>query len=321
MATRILHAAAIGIVLTLPTVALAQNYPAKPIRLIVPFPPGGGNDVIARFVAPQVEAQIKQPVVIDNRAGAQGIIGTQAVATAEPDGYTLMHNSAGILINTYLYKSLPYNVFKDLTPIANVAVATGYVVVVNPKLPVHTITDLIAYAKKHDTFYGSSGPGSPIQLGSELFKVRAGINLSGVQFRGTGPALAAVMSGSIQVMLGPPGNVLGHVRGGTLRAIAFTGERRLAELPDLPLVSESLSTYTFTGAWQGWFAPAKTPAPIVEFLNQQVRAAVRAPKVAASLAKVGYVPQDQTPAEFATYMKADSSLWGEAVKAAKIEPQ
>jgi tripartite-type tricarboxylate transporter receptor subunit TctC len=232
-----------------------------------------------------------------------------------------MHNSAGILINTFMYKSLPFDVFKDLTPIANVAVATGYVVVVDPKLPIHSIADLIAYAKSKDVFYGSSGPGSPIHLGSELFKVRAGINISGVQYRGTGPALAAVMSGSIQMMLGPPGNVLGNVRGGTLRAIGFTGVKRLAELPDVPLVSETVPGFAFTGAWQGWFAPANTPRAVVDVLNKQVRAAVRVPKVAESLAKVGYVPQDQSPAEFAAYIKEDYQVWSDAVKAAKIEPQ
>jgi tripartite-type tricarboxylate transporter receptor subunit TctC len=307
--------------LMMPAIAVAQNYPSKPVRLIVPFPPGGGNDVIARFVAPQVEAQIKQPVVIDNRAGAQGIIGTQAVATAEPDGYTLMHNSAGMIINKYIYKSLPYDIFKDLVPVANVAEASGYVVVVNPKLPIHNIADLIDYAKKNDTFYGSSGPGSPIQLGSELFNVRAGTKISGVQYRGTGPALAAVLSGAIQVMLAPPGNVLGQVKAGALRAIAFTGSKPLAEMPDLPLAKATVPTYEFTGAWQGWFAPAGTPPHIVDYLNKQVRAAVKAPKVAENLAKVGYVPQDQSPAEFAAYFKADDQVWAEAVRAAKIEPQ
>ena len=318
----IIHGLVLAVVaVTAPHLASAQNYPNKPIRLVVPFPPGGGNDVIARFVAPQVEAQIKQPVVIDNRAGAQGVIGTQAVTTAEPDGYTLMHNSAGMIINKYIYKSLPYDIFKDVVPVANVAQATGYVVIVDPKLPIHNVADLIAFTKKKDTFYGSSGPGSPIHLGSELFNVRAGTKMSGVQFRGTGPAIAAVMSGNIQVMLAPPGNVLGMVKGGAVRAIAFTGDKPLAELPDLPLVRATVPSYTFTGAWQGWFAPAGTPAAVVDYLNKQVRAAVKAPKVAESLAKVGYVPQDQSPAEFSTYFKADAEVWAEAVRAARIEPQ
>jgi tripartite-type tricarboxylate transporter receptor subunit TctC len=299
----------------------AQDYPNKPIRLVVPFPPGGGNDLVARQLAPQVEALVKQPVVIDNRAGANGIIGSQVVAKAEPDGYTVLHMSSAFTVNASVYKKLPFDILTDFAPVANVGIGTGYVLVVNPKLPIHTVADLIEHAKKNKVFYGSPGTGNPIQLCSAIFGVAAGIDIEEVQFRGAGPALAAVIEGSVPFMFTTPGSVRGHVQNGLVRAIGFSSDTRSKDFPDVPTVRETVKNFHFDGVWHGWFAPAKTPAHIVEYLNRQVRAAVKVPKLAEGMRMVGYEPQDRSVAEFTAFVKQSAADMAVAVKAAKIEPQ
>jgi tripartite-type tricarboxylate transporter receptor subunit TctC len=301
--------------------ARAQEFPNKPIRLVVPFPPGGGNDLIARQLAPRVEALVKQPVVIDNRAGANGIIGSQVVAKAEPDGYTVLHMSSAFTINAAVYKKLPFDILTDFEPVAHVGMGTGYVLVVNPKLPIHSVADLITYSKKNKLFYGSPGSGNPIQLCSALFAVAAGIDVEQVQFRGAGPAVTAVIEGSVPFMFTMPGSVLSHVKAGLLRPIAFAGPARSEEFPDVPLVQDIVKNFNFAGVWHGWFAPAKTPPHVVEYLNRQVRQAVKDPELAAGMRKVGYEPQDRSVAEFRAFVKKSAEDMAAAVKAAKIEPQ
>jgi tripartite-type tricarboxylate transporter receptor subunit TctC len=301
--------------------AAAQKYPSRPIKLIVPFPPGGGNDLIARPLAAQAEQQVGQAIVIDNRGGANGIIGTQAVANAEPDGYTLLHVSSSFSINNAVYKKLPYDIFKDFAPIANVARGAGYIVVVNAKLPIKTTRELIDYAKKNDIFYGNSGNGNPIHLATESFKVAAGIDMKSVPFRGTAPGLTALISGDVQVMIVPIGAAMPYIQGGQLRAVGFTGDKRSAELPDVPTIGETLPGYSFTGVWHAWLAPAKTPKPVIDYLNAEVRKAAHVPKVAEAMRLVGYEPDDTTPEQHAEFLKKDAAQMLEAVRAAKIEPQ
>jgi tripartite-type tricarboxylate transporter receptor subunit TctC len=317
----VLGLALIGAVLAAPQTVSAQEFPTKPIRLIVPFPPGGGNDLVARQLAPQVEALVKQPVVLDNRAGANGIIGSQVVAKADPDGYTVLHMSSAFTINASVYKKLPYNILKDFAPVANVGIGTGYVLVVNPKLPIHNLADLIEYSKKNKVFYGSPGTGNPIQLCSAIFGVAAGLDIEQVQFRGAGPALAAVIEGSVPMMFTTPGSIKGHVEGGLLRPIAFSGDKRSEEFPDVPLVSDTVKNFRFDGVWHGWFAPAGTPPKIVEYLNRMVREAVKNPKLADGMRKVGYEPQDMTVEQFQAFVKQSAEDMAIAVKAAKIEQQ
>jgi tripartite-type tricarboxylate transporter receptor subunit TctC len=311
----------LGAALVAATAGLAQNFPNRPVRLIVPFAAGGGNDIVARVIAAQVEQQIGQPFVIDNRGGANGIIGSQAVANAEPDGYTLLHVSSSFTINNAAYKKLPYDIFGDFAPVANVCIGAGYVAVVDPKLPIHTIAELIAYAKSKDIFYGSPGTGNPIQLATELFKVHAGINMAAVPFRGAGPGLAAVVGGSLQFMFAPAGAVASMVQGGQLRAIGFSGDAPARELPNVPPIKSTIPSYSFTGAWHGWFAPARTPADIVARINAEVRKGVKTQKVRKGLDRTGCEPTDQSPQEFAAFVRNDAGLMAEAVKAAKIEPQ
>ena len=194
--------------------AAALDYPNRTIRLIVPFPAGGANDIMARIFAAALEQQIGHAVVVDNRGGANGAIGTQAVATAEPDGYTLMHNSSSFTINPAIRKSLPYDIVKDFAPVANLAIGQGYLIVVNPQLPVRDPAALIAYAKKNRVLYGSAGTGNPLQLAAALFNVHAGVEMESVPFRGTAPALNALLANTIQVMFVPPASALGYIQAG-----------------------------------------------------------------------------------------------------------
>jgi tripartite-type tricarboxylate transporter receptor subunit TctC len=299
----------------------AQQYPTRPLRLVVPFPPGGGNDISARAVSSQVESQLGQPIVIDNRGGANGIIGSQAVATAEPDGYTLLHVGASFTINPWIYKKLPFDIFRDFAPVASIDYVEGYVIVVDPKLPIHNTADLLAYARQHRLFYGSPGPGNPIQLATEAFKVAAGIELEAVPFRGTSPALGALMAGTIHLMFVPIGSALGQIQSGQLRAVAFTGEKLSSDLPAVAVIKDTVPGYTFVGSWHAWFAPANTPSAIVDRINREVRTALRSPKVVEGLRQTGSLPDEKSPAELAAFLRKDAETMAAAVRAAKMEPQ
>ena len=304
-----------------PAVGRAQAYPTRPIQLIVTFAAGGAPDVMARTVAAQVEKQIGQPIIIDNRAGANGVIGTQAVANAQPDGYTLLHASASFVVNPSVRKSLPYDIWRDFAPVANLGLGIGYLLLVNPKLPIKNINDLIAYGKSNPVFYGSPGTGNTLHLLSELFAVKTGIPMQQVAYRGTQPALTSLLAGDIQAMFIPPAAAVEYVKGGQLRAIGFTGAKPLAELPDVPLMKDSLPDFKVEGAWMGWLAPAKTPSEIVTRLNAEVRKALHDPKVAEMNLRSGYLPDDKSPAEFAAFLREEHDRYALAAKAAKIEPQ
>lgn len=299
----------------------ADTYPSRTVRLVVPFPPGGTNDIMARIFAAQLEQQIGQAVIVDNRGGANGVIGTQAVATAEPDGYTLLHNSSSFTINPAIRKSLPYDIFKDFAPVANLAIGQGYVIVVHPQLPVHNPAELIAYAKKNRVLYGSAGTGNPLQLAAALFNVHAKVAMESVPFRGTAPALNALLNNTIQVMFVPPASVLGYIESGQMRAVGFTGEVRPKELPNVPLVKDALPTLKIQGAWHGWLAPAGTPKEIVATLSRELIKTLDSPKVRELIRKSGYEPYPKGPDEFAALIKENAEQMAEAVKAAKIEPQ
>jgi tripartite-type tricarboxylate transporter receptor subunit TctC len=299
----------------------AQPYPNRPIRLIVPFPAGGTNDIMARIFAQNVEEQTGQAVVVDNRGGANGVIGAQAVATADPDGYTIMHNSSSFTINPAIRKSLPYDVLNDFAPVANMAIGTGYLVIVHPELPIRNIAELIAYAKNNRVLYGSAGTGNPLQLAAALFAVHANITLESVPFRGTAPALNALLANTIQIMFVPPASVIGYIQAGQMRAIGFTGEKRSADFPDVPLVRDTVPSYKVLGAWHGWLAPAKTPPEVVKALSALALNTLDSPKVVALVRKSGYEPYPKGPAEFASLLKQNVRDMADAVKAAKIEPQ
>jgi tripartite-type tricarboxylate transporter receptor subunit TctC len=314
----------IGLVAAVAVIAgpsAAQKYPYRPIRVVVPFPPGGTNDIIARIFVNQVDRQVPQPVIVDNRGGANGVIGTQAVAQAAPDGYTILHNSSSFTINAAVRKKLPYDIFKDFEPISTNALGTGYLAVVNPRLPVKTPRELVEYAKKNRVLYGSPGRGNPIELATELFNAHAGIKMEGIVFKGTGEALPALLSGEIHVMLVPVAAPLPAVQAGQLRAIGYTGDKAPKELPTITLFKDDVDGFVTPVAWHGWLAPARTPRPVIDELNRQLREAVKDPKVIELIEKAGYVVDARSPEAFKALLAENAALMKKAADAAGIEPQ
>ena len=300
--------------------AVAQQFPSRPIRLIVTFAPGGAPDIVARIVAAALEKPLGQSVIVENRTGANGIVGMQSVANAEPDGYTLLNTPPAFVINPSVYKTLPFDIFRNFAPVANIGISAGYLVIVRPGLPVNSIAELIDYGKTHRLLYGSPGIGNTLHLAAALFGAKAGINMEHVPFRGTGPVMTALLAGTIDLVFASPSATSSLSKDG-LRAIGFTGKAPPAELPNLPLVKASLPGYEIEGSWEGLLAPAKTPPDIIARLNAEVRAILKIPSVRQSIVKVGYEPTDMSPEEFGVFMHAEAQRYAEAVRAAKIEPQ
>jgi tripartite-type tricarboxylate transporter receptor subunit TctC len=300
--------------------ASAQQYPERAIRVIVPFAPGGAPDVVARIVAAAIEAPLGQSVIVENRLGANGIVGMQAVASADPDGYTLLDTPPAFVINPSVNKALPFDIFRDFAPVANAGISPGYLVMVRPSLPVRSIAELIDYAKTHRVLYGSAGVGNTLHLAAALFCVKAGIDMEHVPFRGAAPIMTALLAGTIDLTFATPTSA-SFVTSGQLRAIGFTGNAPLAELPDVPLVKATLPSFDIEGSWEGWFAPAKTPPDIVAKLNATIRAALKTSPSREAIVRAGYEPTDMSPEAFAAFVHAEAERYAEAVRAAKIEPQ
>ena len=306
------------------TAASAQAYPNRPIRLVVPFTPGGTIDAYARALARQVEAQMGQPIVIDNRAGANGIVGADTVAKAAPDGYTLLNNAASFVINASMYRKLPYDTANDFTPITNFVRGLGYLLVVHPSVPASSVKELIELAKKKpdSVRFSSPGIGNGQHLAAELMNMKTGTRMLHVPYKGSSPALAAVLGGEVQLAFQTPSSVISLINSGKLKALGFSGEKRLATLPNVPTVAEAgVPGYMYDVAWHAWFAPAKTPAAVVNRLHAEIRRAVQEPKLVAFFRDGGFEPQADPPAEFAKIFRADIRRYAEIVKAAKIEPE
>ena len=304
--------------------AFGQAYPNRPIRLIVPFPPGGNVDVFSRVLFRYVEQDLGQTIVIDNRGGANGILGADIVAQANPDGYTLLNTSFAFAVNPSIVKKLPFDVVKDFVPVTNVALGTGYLMVANLKAPVKTVKDLIALAKSRpgEIRYSTAGVGNGQHLAGALFCLKAGIDMLHVPYKGGGPAVTAVLGGEVQIHY-PAGAVgVPHVKAGRLRALAFTGEKRLTSLPDVPTVAEAaLPGFVADAGWHAVFAPAKTPAAIVTRFQQAVHKALQVPQVHDHFVSNGYDPKGDPPAVWAKTFHADLARFAEIARAAKIEPQ
>lgn len=309
------------LVLALAGQALAQQYPARPIRLIVPFPAGGNVDVFSRTLFHQVESEIGTNFVIDNRGGANGIVGADTVKNANPDGYTIMNTSFGFAVNPAIVKKMPFDVIRDFTPVTNVATGLGYLVVVNPKVPVKNVSEMIALAKKEQLRYSTAGVGNGQHLAGALLASMAKINMLHVPYKGGGPAVAACISGEVQVHF-PAGSVgVPHHKAGRVRAIAFTGAKRLSSLPDIPTVGETINGYVSDAGWHGVFGPAKLPMPIAVKLQQAIHKALQDPKIHANFVDNGYEPNGDPPEVWAKKFRADVKRLAEIAKAAGIEPQ
>ena len=296
------------------------SYPTRPLRLIVPFPPGGGNDILARAVGQRLTEVIGQQVVVDNRGGAGGVIGTQAAATSAPDGYTLFLGSLGSLAhNPALKPDLPYNVVRDFTAISLLA-TSPFLVAVNPGVPVKSIQDLIALAKAKPGAlnYGSAGLGSSLHMTGELFKYATGTNIVHVAYKGTAPAIVDLIAGQTQLIFSTMPPALPHVKTGKLRGIATTGAKRAAAAPDLPTAIESgVKTFEVSN-WQGLVVQSKTPAPIVQKLHADVTKTLGLPGMSDTLLAQGLEPARSTPEEFNALMKSEYARYRKLVVAAKI---
>jgi tripartite-type tricarboxylate transporter receptor subunit TctC len=295
----------------------ADEYPSRPIRLIVPYAPGGGADTVARIVARRVSDSIGQTVVIENRGGAGAIIGTEMVAKAEPDGYTLLLGQSGpISINPAVYKDLRYDPIKDFAPIT-MTTAYPYILAVNAKLPVKSLQDFVALAKSKPGAlnYGTTGIGAANHLVTELFSSKAGLKMTHIPYRGTALAVADLIGGQVTMVFSDPVSVLPHLQSGTLRGLAVTSAQRSDVAPDLPTISASGYPGFEALAWHGILAPAKTPANVINKLHAEIVKALQQPETKDVLVKQAMQPVGNTPAEFAAFIKQDIAIW----KAVAIE--
>jgi tripartite-type tricarboxylate transporter receptor subunit TctC len=300
--------------------AYAQSaYPNKPVRLIVPFAPGGSNDIIARIIGHKFAESMAQQVIIDNRGGASGIIGTDIAAKAAPDGYTVLMMSLTLAVNPSLYKKLPYDTDKDLLPVSLVASAP-LILVVHPSLPVKSLKEFIVHAKANPGKFnfGSGGPGTTPHLAGEMLKRMAGLQMTHVPYKGGGPALADLVGGQLQLMLENIPSTLPHVKSGKLRVLAVSGLARSVLVPDVPTLDEAgLKGYEIVG-WNGLFLPAATPQVIVTRLHAETVKALALPDIRERLTGMGAEGVGNTPAQFAMFVTSEIRKWAQVVRDAGL---
>lgn len=298
----------------------AETYPAKPIRLIVPFPPGGPADALARIVGDRIGANMGKPVVVENRPGAGGNIGMEMGAKAAPDGYTLVLAPAGNLtVNPSLYRSVPYDVARDFAPVTVLGNVPN-ILVVNPSVPAKTVAELVEYARAHpgQLNFSSPGNGSGAHLAGELFKSMAAVDITHVPYNGIAPAVTAVVGGQVQLMFAGAPAVLQHVQAGKLRALGVASLARIAAAPELPTLSESGFPGFDVTSWYGIVASAGTPNDVIVRLHDEIAKALAEPDVREKLAGLGADPVGNTPAEFASMIRSETIKWSKIVKDAKI---
>jgi len=303
--------------------AMAQPYPSRPIRWIVPFSPGGPSDIIGRFFATKLSDALGKPVVVDNRGGATGIIAFEIAAKSVPDGYTVLQGGAsGLTTNPHIHARLPYNAERDFKLITQL-VATPNMLVVHPGVPARSVKDLVALAKAKpgELTYASGGTGTSNHLSSEMLKYYAGINLIHVPFKGTGPALTSVLGGQTQMMFSNMLPAMPHVRSGKLIGLAVTSAKRSTAAPDLPTVAESGFPGYETTSWHGVVVPAGTPAPVVKRLYTELRQITQQPDVKDRFALDGTQVVGSTPEEYAATVKSESAKWARIIKAAGIKSE
>jgi tripartite-type tricarboxylate transporter receptor subunit TctC len=299
----------------------AQSYPARPLRWVVGFPPGGGADIVSRIMAPWLSERLGQPVVIENKPGASSNISIQAVVNSPPDGYTLLFVPASAAVNVTLFDQLPFNLLRDIAPVSGL-IDFPLVMVANPSFPAKTVADLVAHAKANPgkISMASFGTGSTSHVAGELFKMMTGVNMIHVPYRGGAPMVADLVSGQVQVGIDVLTGSLAHIRAGTLRIIAVAGKNRSEALPDVPTIGETVAGYE-ANSWCGLGVPRGTPGEIVERLNREINAGLADPAVRARLAQVATTPIVFTPAEFGAYVAAEVEKWGKVVSLSGIRPE
>ena len=315
LATASLAAAAL---LTPPPAIAAERYPARPIHFVAAFPAGGAVDITARIVADWLSNDLGQQVIVENRAGSGGNIGTAAVINSPPDGYTILFAAPNNAISASLYKKLPYDFIRDTTPVAGIMLLTN-IMVVPPSLPVKTVADFVALAKAKpgELSFASSGNGTSVHLSGELFKLMAGLDIIHVPYRGAAPAYPDLMTAKVHVLFDNLPGSIEFVRTGQLKALGVTVAKRWPGLPDIPAIAETITGFE-AAPWYGMSAPKGTPAEIIEILNKSMAAGLANPKLQAKLAELGGVPMPMSPAEFGKFVADDTMKWAKVVKAANL---
>jgi tripartite-type tricarboxylate transporter receptor subunit TctC len=318
---KILAIVAAALAVAIPAAAQAQVFPTKPIRLIVTYPPGGGADLMARLVAPKMGEALGQTVVVENKPGASGQIGAAEVARAAPDGYTLMLDASSYAVNPSLYAKLPYDPAKAFAPLAVLALYPN-MLVVTPTFPPRDVKELVALAKaKPGTVaFASSGNGSAQHLAGELFKQRAGVDMTHIPYKGGGPAMNDVIGGQVPVFFANVASGLAHVKGGKLRAMAVTGARRASSLPEVPTMAEAGVPGYEVYEWNAIFAPAGTPAPVVARLAEAIDKAMQSPEIRERVATLGGEIAGYGPKEADAFVREQTELWTKVIRLANIKP-
>jgi tripartite-type tricarboxylate transporter receptor subunit TctC len=319
---KLLHLAAGGAALTaMPRAAAALDYPTRPVRWIVGFPPGGPNDITARLMAEQLSVRFHQSFVVENRPGASSNVATELVAKSAPDGYTIMELATVNSINASLYDNLNYDFLRDILIVAGIAYGPA-VMLVNPAVPARSVPEFIAYAKANPgkINMGSAGSGTPQQTIGEMFKMMTGVDMVHVPYHGSAPELVDLIAGHVQVAFEPIQSCVGYIKAGTLRALAVSTATRVKALPDVPTLGEFIPGFE-ARTWQGLGAPKHLPAEIIDALNKQVNAALAEPALQARLAALGIAPMPMTPSECQTFIATEVAKWAKVIKFASIKPE
>jgi tripartite-type tricarboxylate transporter receptor subunit TctC len=304
-----------------PQLAAADDYPARPVHIIAGFSAGGGVDITARLIGQWLSERMGQSFITENRPGAGGNIGTEAVVHAQPDGYTLLLSTVPNAVNATLYDNLNFNFIRDIAPVAGI-IRVPMVVLVNPSVPAKTVPELIAYAKANPgkVNMASAGYGSAPHMAGELFNVTAGVNMVHVPYRGQGPALTDLLGGQVQILFATTPGTTDYIATGKLRALAVTTASRTEMLPDLPPVGDFVPGYE-ASQWYGMSAPKSTPAPIVDRLNKEINAALADPRMKSRFADIGGEPLPGSPAEFGKLIAEETEKWAKVVRAAGMKPE
>jgi tripartite-type tricarboxylate transporter receptor subunit TctC len=299
--------------------ACAQTYPARPVRIVVGFAPGGPNDINARLIGQWLSERLRQPFIIDNRPGASGNIAMESVVRSPPDGYTLVMIALSSAVNATLFENLPFIFLRDIAPIGTVS-RNMLVMVVHPSLPVATGLDLIAYAKANPNKLNMASPGSGTgpHMASELFKLMTGVRMMHVPYRGSGPMLNDLLSGQVQFAFDSLASSIGHIRAERLRALGVGNAMRVEALPDVPAVAEFLPGYEASGT-QGLGAPRNTPVEIIDKLNREINAGLANPRIRARIADLGNTPLALSPSEYGNLLAEETEKWGKVIRAANIK--
>jgi tripartite-type tricarboxylate transporter receptor subunit TctC len=306
---------------TLPRLALALDYPTRPTKIVAGFAAGGGVDITARLIGQWLADHLGQPFVVENRTGAGGNIGTEAVVNAAPDGYTLLLATVPNAVNASLYEKLSFNFVRDITPVAGV-IRVPMVVLVHPSVPAQTLGEFIAYTRANPgkVNMASAGSGSAPHMAGELFKMMTGVDMVHVPYRGQGPALSDLIGGQVQILFAAAPGTADHIKTGKLRALAVTTTTRMAELPEVPTVGDVVAGYE-ASQWYGFAAPKNTPAEIVDKLNREINAAIADPGMKGRLAAIGGEPMPGSPADFGKLIAEETEKWGKVVRAGGLKPE